>query len=145
MNVRTLKSTLLIETSTTCDGDRTGNGAVASIRAIVLPRRSMWDCKLNLPRGYPSRCARCRRPSSRSATDFGKRRRRHHCLAGGSSRISSQEVHLGLMGADDIIIIILFALRQLQVIPQIFYSTSQFTMLMLLIYTYTPCVDYSPY
>ena len=28
---------------------------------------------------------------------------------------------------------------------QIFYSTSQFTMLMLLIYTYTPCVDYSPY
>ena len=43
------------------------------------------------------------------------------------------------------IIIILFALRQLQVIPQIFYSTSQFTMLMLLIYTYPPCVDYSPY
>ena len=42
-------------------------------------------------------------------------------------------------------IIILFAIRQLQVIPQIFYSTSQFKMLMLLIYTYTPCVDYSPY
>ena len=35
--------------------------------------------------------------------------------------------------------------RQLQAIPQIFYSTSHFTMLMLLIHTYTPCVDYSPY
>ena len=45
-----------------------------------------------------------------------------------------------------IIIIILFAIRQLQVIPQTFYSTSHFTMLMLLIHTYyTPCVDYSPY
>ena len=34
------------------------------------------------------------------------------------------------------IIIVIFAIRQLQVIPQIFYSTSHFTMLILLIHTY---------
>ena len=43
----------------------------------------------------------------------------------------------GFLGCfpNQIIVIILFAIRQLQAIPQIFHSTSQFTMLMLLIYT----------
>ena len=42
-----------------------------------------------------------------------------------------------------LLLYMLFAIRQLQVIPQIFYSTSHFTMMLtlLIIHTYTPCVD----
>ena len=55
------------------------------------------------------------------------------------------EVMNTITGSPTFFPIILFAIRQLQVIPQIFYSTSHFTMLMLLTHTYTPCVDYFPY
>ncbi len=66
---------------------------------------------------------------------------RAHCVFWKDPRKISRNLSRWII----ILIVILFTIRQLQVIPQVFYSTSHFTMLMLLIHKYTPCVDYSPY
>ena len=111
-------------------------------------------------RQHPSEMTRGRRVVGKKYLSEGASRnrpRRSKCVPRTTENMQLQYcmcraldiINIIILSSVIIIIVIminffLFAIRQLQVIPQIFYSTSHFTMLTRLIHTYPPCVDYSP-